>query len=158
MKWYTIIICMLSSVLSMATNNYKDFNFIICVDENIIESIVRPSIVIQKGDEVIKNVEVSYIPGKLSMNTDDYVLLSTEGDASLFLSFYYYEYSSTGKQKMYNYKIEIGKNLFTLSYVIFYIYNLDKKKYKKKLKPLSKDQNYAFDLSTSNGQMIRVRN
>ena len=142
----------------MATNNYKDFNFIICVDENIIESIARPSIVIQKGDEVIKNVEVSYIPGKLSMNTDDYVLLSTVGDASLFLSFYYYEYSSTGKQKMYNYKIEIGKNFFTLSYVIFYIYNLDKKKYKEKLKPLSKDQNYTFDLSTSNGQMIRVRN
>ena len=142
----------------MATNNYKDFNFIICVDENIIESIARPTIVIQKGDEVIKNVEVSYIPGKLSMNTDDYVLLSTVGDASLFLSFYYYEYSSTGKQKMYNYKIEIWKNLFTLSYVIFYIYNLDKKKYKKKLKPLSKDQNYTFDLSTSNGQMIRVRN
>ena len=60
-------------------------------------------------------------------------------------------------KEIYNYEIEIGKNWFEQTFVILKIYNLDKKKYKKRLAPLSKDKKYTFDLETSEGQMIRVR-
>ena len=141
----------------MAQENRKNFDFIVCVDEEIATSLSRPVIIAKQGTNVLKRIDVSYHPGNLSLGSEDYNTIFSEQEITLFLQFDYYQYSSKGQQTVYNYEIELGKNWFEQTFVILKIYNLDKRKYRKKLDPLSKDKNYNFDLETSQGQMIRIR-
>lgn len=143
--------------ISMAQENIKKFDFIICVDEEIATSLTRPVIIAKQGVNVLKRIEISYYAGNLSLSSEDYNMIFSEQEITLYLQFDYYQYSSKGQQEIYNYEIEIGKNWFEKTFVILKIYNLDKKKYKKRLAPLSKDKNYTFDLETSDGQIIRIR-
>ncbi len=151
------VLCLFIYQVSMAQENRKSFDFIICVDEEIATSLSRPVIIAKQGTNVLKRIDISYHAGNLSMSSEDYNMIFSEQGITLFLQFDYYQYSSKGKQEIYNYEIEIGKNWFEQTFVILKIYNLDKKKYRKKLDPLSKDKNYTFDLETSEGQMIRIR-
>jgi hypothetical protein len=141
----------------MAQENRKSFDFIVCVDEEIATSLTRPVIIAKQGTNVLKRIDISYHAGNLSLSSEDYNMIFSEQEITLFLQFDYYQYSSKGKQEIYNYEIEIGKNWFEKTFVILKIYNLDKRKYRKKLDPLSKDKNYTFDLEISDGQMIRIR-
>ena len=155
--------------ISMAQENRKNFDFIVCVDGEIVTSLTKPVIIVKQGMNVLKRIDINYYAGNLSLSSEDYNLILSEQEITLFLQFDYYQYSSKGKQEIYNYeietdypflrriRIEIGKNWFEQIFVILKIYNLDKKKYKKRLAPLSKDKKYTFDLETSEGQMIRVR-
>lgn len=143
--------------ISMAQENIKKFDFIVCVDEEIATTLTRPVIIAKKGVNVLKRIEISYYAGNLSLSSEDYNMVFSEQEITLYLQFDYYQYSSKGQQKIYNYEIEIGKNWFEKTFVILKIYNLDKKNYKKRSAPLSKDKNYTFDLETSDGQMIRIR-
>ena len=143
--------------ISMAQENRKNFDFIVCVDGEIVTSLTKPVIIVKQGMNVLKRIDINYYAGNLSLSSEDYNLILSEQEITLFLQFDYYQYSSKGKQEIYNYEIEIGKNWFEQTFVILKIYNLDKKKYKKRLTPLSKDKKYTFDLETSEGQMIRVR-
>lgn len=143
--------------ISMAQENRKNFDFIVCVDEEIATSLTKPVIIVKQGTNVLKRIDINYHAGNLSLSSEDYNLIFSEQEITLFLQFDYYQYSSKGEQEIYNYEIEIGKNWFEQTFVILKIYNLDKKKYKKRLAPLSKDKKYTFDLETPEGQMIRVR-
>lgn len=148
-----ILLCQVST----AQENNKSFDFIISIDEEITKTLFNPMIIVKKNNDVLKKVNVNYYPGNLSIATKDYDMIFAEEKDILFLKFDYYEYSTEGKQKVYNYEIEIGNNWFEETFVILKIYNLDKKKYRKILEPLSKDKNYTFDLETSRGQMMRIR-
>ncbi len=151
------ILCLFAYQISMAQENRKSFDFIVCVDEEIATSLTKPVIIAKQGTNVLKRIDISYHAGNLSWSSEDYNMLFSEQEITLFLQFDYYQYSSKGKQEIYNYEIEIGKNWFEMTFAILKIYNLDKKKYEKRLDPLSKDKNYTFDLENSEGQMIRTR-
>ncbi len=135
----------------------KEFNYIICVDEDIIKVLQNPKITVKKDNVIIKEIPVLYYPGRLLLNTEDYEYISllTEYE-KLYLKFSYNDYSNKNKQEVFNYEIEIGVNWFDKSYLILKIYNTCKKQYKNKLEPLE-GKKYTFDLETSNGQMIRIR-
>lgn len=141
----------------IAQENRKNFDFIIVIDEEIAISLSKPLIVVKQGADILKRIDIDYSPGNLSLSSDDYDMIFSEQEITLFLQYDYYQYSSKGKQEIYNYEIEIGKNWFDQMFVILKIYNLDKKKYRKALDPLSKEKNYTFDLETSQGQLIRIR-
>jgi hypothetical protein len=141
----------------MAQENIKSFDFIICIDGEIATTLFKPEIIVKQGENVLKKIDINYHAGNLSLSYEDYNIILSEQVDTLFFQFNYYQYLPKWKQKNYNYEIEIGKNWFENSFVILKIYNLDKKKYRKKLEPLSKDKNYTFDLETSQGQMIRIR-
>ena len=143
--------------VSIAQQNRKDFDFIISIDEEIVKTLSKPIIIAKQNNNILKKIDFNYYPGNLSLNYEDYNTIFSEQEITLFLQFDYYQYSSKGKQQIYNYEIEIGKNWFEESFIILKIYNLDKNKYQKILDPLSKDKNYTFDLETSHGQMIRIR-
>jgi len=142
---------------SIAQENRKSFDFIINVDAEIAKTLFKPVIIVKKNGNVLKKIEIGYYPGNLSLSTADYNMIFSEQETILFFQFDYYRNSVKGKQELYNYEIEMGKNWFEQSFVILKIYNLDKKKYRKRLEPLSKDRKYTFDLETSQGQMIRIR-
>ncbi|MET3035420.1 hypothetical protein ABXT08_04920 [Chryseobacterium sp. NRRL B-14859] len=135
-----------------------NFDIIITVDEKILSTLYNPEIIIKsKNDELIDNIKVGYYPGNFTMDAKSYNNLLLKTDAQIYLKFQQYEYSKNGKQDIRTYEIKIGKSWFEEKYVILYIYNTNAKKYRK-LTPLSKDKSYTFEITTSNGQMIRVKN
>ena len=143
---------------SMAQEDRKKFDFIISVDEEIVKKISKSLIIVKQGESVLKKINVSYYPGNLSIASEDYDMIFSDQGTSLFIQFDYYQYSFNGEQEIYNYEIEIGRNLLQpQSFVILKIYNLDKKKYRKRFDPLSKDKNYTFELDGSEGQMLRIK-
>lgn len=154
---FQILLLLLIHQVSEAQENKKCFNFIVNIDDEIVTTLSRPVILLKQDSNLLKKIDIGYLPGNLSLNTEDFNSFFSIKETTLFLQFYYYQYSIKGKQEVYNYEIEIGKNWFEQSFVILKIYNLDKKKYKNILEPLSKDKNYTFDLETSQGQMIRIR-
>ncbi|ATN06407.1 hypothetical protein CRN76_13850 [Chryseobacterium indologenes] len=135
-----------------------NFDIIVAVDEKIIPILYNPEIIIKsKNDELIDTIKVGYYPGNFTVDAKSYNNLLLKTDAQIYLKFQRYEYSKNGKQDIRTYEIKIGKSWFEEKYVILYIYNTDVKKYRK-LTPLSKDKSYTFEITTSNGQMIRVKN
>jgi len=156
-KFVSLILCLFIYQISMAQDNRKHYDFIISVDEEIVKTLTKPKIIIRQGADIVKTIDVKYHPGNLSLSCEDFNLISSNEKGTLFLQFDFYQYSPKGKQEIYNYEIEMGKNWFEQLFVILSIYNLDKRKYRKILDPLSKDKNYTFDLETSQGQMIRIR-
>ncbi len=143
--------------VSIAQEKIKSFDIIIFVDEEIVTSLSKPVIIAKEGKSVLKRIDISYHVGNLSLSAEDYYMIFSNQEKTLFILFDYYQYSSKGKQQVYNYEIEIGKNWLKQTFVVLKIYNLDKKKYKKRFAPLSKDKNYTFELSTSEGQMLRIK-
>jgi len=143
--------------VSIAQEKIKSFDIIIFVDEEIVTSLSKPVIIAKEGKSVLKRIDISYHVGNLSLSAEDYYMIFSNEEKTLFIQFDYYQYSSRGKQQVYNYEIEIGKNWLKQTFVVLKIYNLDKKKYKKRFAPLSKDKNYTFELSTSEGQMLRIK-
>ncbi len=143
--------------VSIAQEKIKSIDIIIFVDEEIVTSLSKPVIIAKEGKSVLKRIDISYHVGNLSLSAEDYYMIFSNQEKTLFIQFDYYQYSSKGKQQVYNYEIEIGKNWLKQTFVVLKIYNLDKKKYKKRFAPLSKDKNYTFELSTSEGQMLRIK-
>lgn len=134
----------------------KVFDFVISIDEEIVKTLYNSTFVVKHESNIVSTVNVKYHPGNLSLEAKDFANLFSNPDNKVYLKFDYYEYIK-GSQEIYNYEIEVGKNWFEQQYVILKIYNLEKKKYRKRLEPLSKDQNYTFDIDTSSGQVMRIR-
>ncbi len=132
----------------------SDFDFIIVIDEAIATSLSNPKLLIKKENELLSSINISFKPGNLSIDTEDYNLIVNSND-DLYLKFDYYDYSRD-KQEVYNYNIKIGKNWFEKSYLILRIYNTSKKKYKQKLTPI-KGTNYAFEIDYGGGSTIQIR-
>lgn len=149
-------------MLFMATNIYsqevKSSNFIIVIDEEIVTESLGIKLLVISKDGNSREIETitGYYPGNISLKKSDYDDLISDETQSVILKFNYQTYINDSSY-YYTYEIEAGKNWFERMFVILKIYNLDKKKYRKRFDPLSKDKNYTFELSTSEGQMLRIK-
>ncbi len=149
----TLIFCF-SVIYNSYSQENSNFDFIVLVDDVIVTSLNNPKLVIRKENELLSKIDITFKPGDLSLKTVEYNLIKSTND-DLYLKFDYYDYSS-GKQKIYNYDIKIGKNWFEKSYIILRVYNTDKKKYKKIFNPI-KGTNYTFELDYGGGSMLQIR-
>lgn len=100
------ILCLFVYQISMAQENRKNFDFIVCVDEEVATSLTRPVIIAKQGTNVLKRIDISYHAGNLSLSSEDYNMIFSEQEITLFLQFDYYQYSSKGKQEIYNYDLK----------------------------------------------------
>ena len=156
-KCMLFCLCLFVYQIGIAQENKKSFDYIICIDDEIATSLAQTMIIAKQGTNVVKKIDITYHPGDLSISPEDYDFISSKQGIKLFLQFDHYQYSSRGKQRFYSYEIEMGKIWFKNTFLILKIYNLDKFKYRHLLEPLSKDQNYTYELDTSEGQMFRIR-
>lgn len=156
MRNLLLTLIILISLNSFSQNEKVNFNFIICIDEHIVSKLQSPTILVKKNEQVIKSIDLSYYPGSLTMYKNNFIELNQlNNDEIIYLCFSYNDYSNNNQNILF-YEVEMGKNWFNTSYLILNLYNTFKKKYRKKLEPLS-GKEYTFDLETSNGQMIRLR-
>lgn len=135
----------------------KSLDFIIVIDENIaIGSIAKLKMNVETEDSS-RVIELNYHPGNLTMSNDEYELLTSDFAKEITLTFDYYEY--IGKQQnIYNYEIDFETGWIKEPYSILRVYNLNKKKYRKRFDPLSKEKNYTFELESPRGSFKRIKN
>lgn len=127
-------------------------NLIIMVDDDIcIGSIANAYIIMENN----KKISITYHPGDLRLDKEAMNLL--KGSRVSTLHFDYYQYVN-GKQTLYNYELPFYSNWLEQDYTVLRVYNLDKRKYRKRFKPLDKKRNYTFELDYPGGSMKRIKN
>lgn len=153
-----IVILALLITTSIFSQETKNIDFIVVVDEEIVTNSLGIKFSITSKDGNSREIETvtGYYPGNLSMRKSDYDDLISDKIQGIILRLHYNPYIN-GKSFNYTYEIEVGKSWFEQSFVILKIYNLDKKRYKRRFDPLSKNKNYTFELTTSEGQMLRIK-
>lgn len=150
---YLLMVCSFFTVTSIA-QNCASLDFIIIIDNDIaitnIASIEITSI-IDNGETL--TYKPYYHPGHLRLDSTEINNLFASNIEQTILRFDYYLYDR--KNTIKQYEIEIKKEWFLDYYFILRIYNLDKRKYRKKYKRLSKDRNYTFEVDTPSHSMLR---
>jgi hypothetical protein len=126
------------------------------IDEKLAVSSISAIQIKIINNDGIRMKEANYIPGKLTVNFEDYNNILSDSTKHIYLKFTYYEYISN-KQIVYNYEIELMKSWLNNSFNVLYIYNLNKKKYREMYSPISKEKNYAFELDSPNGSIRLIK-
>lgn len=120
---------------------------VIVIDDEIVTSSITGldlKVIDHLGTE--RSAHAHYHPGRLSfdeMKLDD--IISQNFD-SILLEFTYYDYIG-GRQKVYTYSIGIKKVWLNDPYFILRVYNLDKKRFKKRFN-FAKDTNYVYEIDS----------
>lgn len=157
MKYSTILILFIT--VTIYSQDVKNINIIVVIDEEIVTNSLDVKFLITSKDGSSREIKTAtgYYPGNISLKKTDYDDLISDETQSVILKWHYDPYINN-KLYDYTYEIEAGKNWFNDNmFFILKIYNLNKKKYRKRFDPLSKDKNYTFELDTSQGQMLRIK-
>ncbi len=142
--WLILIFLVKVNAQDVAT---KNLDFIIVIDDNIAIGSISSLNIELDSEKSKKQVTVSYYPGNLSLSSLDYNTLLSDSIKTIFLNFNYYEYSNQN-QEIYNYEIELKKEWLKDYFNILRIYNLKKKKYKGKYRPISVGKNYNYEITS----------
>lgn len=151
-KIVLILIHIFSSVLIFSQQDYKNINFVISIDEDIvIGSVSQVKMIVNKLNKSKEIIKVNYVPGDLSIEKVDYEKLLSDDTESFYLNFNY-----TGCcNKEDNYEIELKKGWLELNYFVLKIYNTNRRKYKKMFEPLE-GKEYTYEYYYPGGQVLRI--
>jgi len=135
----------------------KHLDFIIVIDEQIVRESLGIKFVI-KDETDYQEIETTegYRPGNISLKQIDYDKLTSNQTKTLYIKFNYQTYVGN-ESYYYNYEIEYNKIWLQDGYNILRIYNLDKRKYKKKFDPISVGKNYTFEVESPSHTFLRIR-
>lgn len=140
------------------SQSLKSLDFIIMVDEKIVEGSITTVQLKTSTKRSEKNFVAEYHPGNLSLKQEDFEEILSDSTKSVYLCFDYSEFGN-GNQTLHSYKIEIKKPWLMSRYCIFRIYNLYKKKYKKAFdSPANKGKEYVFELDSPGNTFYLLRN
>jgi len=142
--------------ISMLSYSQKiNINFIISIDNNVNPTISNLIIKAIKNntDTIVFNLD--YSPGNLIMKKKDYKELLNKETEIISFELTYSEICKDNIE-FYNYKIEsFEKKWLKGYYFILYMYNTNKRKYKKIFNPIpTKEFTYEYD--SPNGSLRRV--
>lgn len=139
---------------------YKDLDFVLVINDKVninvssLKFIYRDSLGNKKATE-----PVGYHPGNLSILKEDYETLISERTDSIYFTFFQEEYNDTNKKEEEEdnwYEIPFSKFMLQIRFVVLFVYDLSKPEYKGVYDPLE-GKNYTYELSTSEGQVLRAR-
>ena len=156
MKRITNIILFLIASQAISQIGTKNFNFSIVIDEQVNYGIISGlNLSLSMNNGGMETIAATYYPGNLSLNFLDYKKILDGDVKTVQISFNYTEYCND-KEFANSYNIDIKKAWLTHDFYILYIYNTNKKKYRKFLEPLD-GKNYTFEFDYPGGSTRRVR-
>lgn len=139
-----------------AQDRKEKINLIISVDYKIVVgavSNIKILSITETGDR--KEISADYYPGCLSIPMEDYLFLTSDATDSVAVSLTYTEFCK-GNRTDRTYEIDLRKGWLKGNFYILYIYNTDKKIYKKQFSPL-KGKNYTYEIVYPGGGVSRVK-
>lgn len=139
----------------MGYSQNKQINFIIVVDGEL-RQIYSDEIKIFDEQNIETTIKVNYLPGILSMSDQDYDKILAISSKQMTLKVRHIE-TIKDKTNYFNFEItDFNKNWLTKgSYFILYIYNTEKKKYRKMYNPIVGEK-FTYDYDWSEGSMRRA--
>lgn len=129
MKLFSILMFLQIATLNLKSQLSRNVNLIIVINEKIVVSGISDFRVSYKNDSI--NNKAKFYPGCLSMNDTAYNKLTREDNELLLLKFEFSEYKES-RVINFSYEVEVSNSLFKEPYFILHIYNLSKRKYKRK--------------------------
>ena len=145
------LLCMLLfaniAAKTLAQSSRKSLDFIVVIDDTIASGTISlPKIVfIFNGKEGV--IRVSYYPGSLSMDSNEYAKLLSDSTKSIYLVFD--QRVSAGSLMRYDhYEIELKKPWLEDYYNIIRIFNLRDSKYMGKYESVGKGKEYNYELES----------
>jgi|26BtaG_2_1085354.scaffolds.fasta_scaffold00031_2 hypothetical protein len=134
----------------------KQINFIIVVDGELSQ-IYSDQIKILDEQNVETIIKVNYQPGELSMTNQDYDKILSLSNNQITIKVRHIE-TVNDKTKHFDFEItDFNKNWLTKgTYFILYIYNTEKKKYRKLYNPII-GKAFTYDYDWSEGSMRRAK-
>ena len=154
MKKLIVIFCVLNALIGYSQQ--KDFNLIIAVD-NDLRNVYVDKFIIKDKEGKSEIVRASYVPGNLSVETNDYKKLTSESVTNITLIVRYIKHCEDNILS-FNYDIEDFKLpwLNKGTHFILYIYDTTNKKYKEIYDSLP-EKKFTFEYDWSEGSMRRVQ-
>jgi hypothetical protein len=156
MRSCILFFLVLQSFPMIAQKQVKNIDFIICIDEKIaVSSISRFRIIALSKDGSKQIIDADYYPGNLSIYEEDYDKLLEENIKSVFIAFDFWDFSEAD-QHIVNFEIEIKRGWMENNYCILYVYNTNKKKYRKMF-CTEEGKNYALEIEYPGGSVKKIR-
>ena len=150
-----MILVVINNQLIGQTKIFKDIDFIVTINKQIIvNDISSIKLIIDNDKKKIIEAE-NYWPGCLRLNNKDYADILSNNLDSVYLSITIIE-NSNDLYNDYTYLIKYNPLWLTDQYCILNIYDLRDKKFRAKYNPLSKDKLYTFDIESPNFTFRRV--
>lgn len=142
-----VLLSFITVLKSYSQADKKNLDFIIVVDDDItVGSIASLQIkVLTGGKQDIVNA--SYYPGNLSLSEVDYSRLMSDSTTAIYLKFALYEYARQD-QNTFSYEIELKKAWLKDYFNILRIYDLDKRKYRRRFVSRGVGRNYVYELQS----------
>lgn len=134
----------------------KEIDFVLVVDGTIITGGVSNLRMLVKNDNKEYRISAKYYPGSLTLNNSDYEKLISSNTTTIELSFSVVV-EQKGKWKDYDYIIPYEKGWFNERYNVLNIYNLNKRKYKKKHRAIDKDGHYSFSIDLGHYSVFNIK-
>ena len=157
---YITFIFLLSFGLSYSQQ--KSINFIISIDDMLPTSnlvITKIEYLDNQNNKYSLEGKIIYYPGKMIFTNEDFYKLTSNKINKIYIYIHYW-YDCGINTIHYNYVIEMNPALLKKTYLILYIYNLDKKKYRRIYFPISKNRNYTYYFkypSSYQGRLVQKR-
>jgi hypothetical protein len=146
------VLALMPLVLALLMIPLKGYNqnidLILVIDKEIVLdfSVTKTQLNLSYSNGQKSILPLSYFPGNLSMGTDVLNEIKSEKIDSIFFEFSYYEYKGEN-QLIYNYSIKMEKSWLQDKYLVLNIYNLDKKKFKRRFNFI-KGVSYVYELDS----------
>ncbi|WP_207515622.1 hypothetical protein [Longitalea luteola] len=156
LKIFVLILALVSIPRAYSQENNKNLDLIIVIDESVSVNTISNFKIRVTSSNTEDIIASSYYPGNLVLKQTDYAKMMTDTARTILLEFDYNEYVNN-KHLTYHYSIEFKKSWFRELFNILRIYNLDKKKYKKKFKSIDTSQKYIYEMDSPGGTFRYVR-
>lgn len=137
-------------------SQYKDFNFIVSVN-NSLRDAYADKFMVTKKDGSTNTIDINYVQGKLSIKEGDIKVLTSEDVIDIELIVRHIKSCNKNTEHI-NYDLEGFKLpwLTNGTYFTLYIYDTSDKNYKKFYDPLP-GKTFTFEYDWSEGSMRRVQ-
>lgn len=152
MRLILLIFFLMASLVTLTNGQDHRINFIIQVNENLIENQLS-NLYLSLDDE---KLEVNYLPGELVISDENYDLINSGDIKSFYLHFDYNTYSGQ-KHSIVNFFVELTSETLKQPYVILNCYDFRDKLYKRRYQHLTSEDFICELVYPGSGRLIRKK-
>jgi len=156
MRVFISIVFVISSFCSSFSQEYKELDMVIVIDDIVANNIENLKIKLKNMDGDYLTITPKYHPGSLLIKQSQYETIMSEDIKSIEIIFSYNgEYK--GELKGYYYAINYGKKWLKEPFNILSIYNLDKRKYRRAYEPIRVDAKYSASIDFGHYSILNLK-
>lgn len=154
-KYFLFSLLLFSYCKESKCQSNKNLDWVIVVNEKIDLFYTAPQFIVTFNNDSSTRYKSSYHPGNLTIGQKEYDMLISDSTKSIRLEIVYYSHDKN--QSVYTYKLDFKKGFLKETYLVLKIYNMDRKKYRKKFDPIDKESDFTFEIDSPSQSLRRAK-